>query len=150
MTTGGNIIERLRRLGRDDAHELDELLDDEDIPHSAREAIRAWGGVLEHPAESRAFAFHGLPRPIFGAWQRTIDGDWVTEVNQAAYGHRARKRTWLVYHGDTTPADLDWSPATGTMQIGRFDKLREVMGKAEALATPPRFRDALLKLAEAA
>jgi hypothetical protein len=117
---------------------------------SALDSIRKWGGVLEHPAESRAFAFHGLPRPIPGVWQRTIDGDWVTEINQAAYGHRARKRTWLVYHGDTPPGDMDWTPATGVMQIGFFDRVRAVMGKKEALATPERFRDALLSMARVA
>lgn len=35
------LIAKLRHLGRDDAHELGALLDDEDIPHSAREAIIA-------------------------------------------------------------------------------------------------------------
>ena len=114
---------------------------------SALAAIRKWGGVLEHPAESRAFRFHGVPEPSRGHWQRTIDGDWTTEVDQAAYGHRARKRTWLVYSGATPPPSLNWTLTRGTHQIGLFDRKLPVMGKSEALATPPAFRDALLNMA---
>lgn len=39
---------------------------------AALAAIRRWGGVLEHPAESRAFKFHNIPEPVAGNWQRTI------------------------------------------------------------------------------
>jgi hypothetical protein len=115
-------------------------------------AVRQWGGVLEHPAESRAFRFHGLPRPNRNGWQRTLDGDWVTEVDQAAYGHRARKRTWLVYSGATAPAPLKWQVAHGTHQVGICDQRgmernKPALSKAEALATPVEFRDALIGLA---
>lgn len=34
-------------------------------------AVRKWGGVLEHPAESRAFKFHGIPEPARG-WRATM------------------------------------------------------------------------------
>lgn len=114
---------------------------------SALASVRRFGGVLEHPAESRAFKFHKIPEPTTRGWQFTIDGDWVTEVDQAAYGHRARKRTWLLYHGDYVPPVLDWREATGTHQIGLFDQKRPQLPDAERSATPVAFRDALLWLA---
>jgi hypothetical protein len=114
---------------------------------SALASVRQFGGVLEHPAESRAFKHHGIPEPISGGWQRTIDGDWVTEVDQAAYGHRARKRTWLLYSGDSLPPPLNWKPTPGEMQIGFFDKQRPIMRKREAMATPVEFRDLLISMA---
>lgn len=109
-------------------------------------AVRKWGGVLEHPAESRAFKFYGIPEPPRG-WQQTIDGDWTTEVDQAAYGHRARKRTWLLYSGARPPFQLDLRETRGSHQIGLFDRKKPVMGKQEALETPLAFRDLLLDLA---
>jgi hypothetical protein len=114
---------------------------------SALAAVRKFGGILEHPAESRAFKHHGIPEPVSGGWQRTIDGDWVTEVDQAAYGHRARKRTWLLYSGDSLPPPLNWKPTPGEMQIGFFDKQRPIMRKREAMATPVEFRDLLISMA---
>lgn len=117
---------------------------------SALETVRKWGGVLEHPAQTRAFRFHGIPHPTSRGWQRSFDGDWVCEVDQAAYGHRARKATWLLYHGETPPPELVWRPMRGTHQIGNFDKKLPVMSKAEALATPRAFRDMLIGLARSA
>ena len=116
----------------------------------ALKAVRRWGGVLEHPAESRAFKFHHIPEPRPGRWQGTIDGDWVTEVSQAAYGHRARKRTWLLYRGDALPPPLNWSRVAGTHQIGLFDQKRPQLPAAERAATPIAFRDVLLSIARTA
>lgn len=112
-------------------------------------AVRRWGGVLEHPAESRAFPAHDLPRPFPGGWQRTFAGDWVTEVRQAAYGHRATKRTWLLVHGVVPPV-LDWRRVRGTHQIGGFDVTLPQLPKRERAATPPEFRDLLLAMARTA
>ncbi|MCK1541410.1 hypothetical protein IVB12_05315 [Bradyrhizobium sp. 179] len=117
---------------------------------AAFEAVRKYGGVLEHPAESRAFKFHGIPEPVSGSWQRTIDGDWVTEVWQSSYGHRARKRTWLLYHGATMPPVLEWRKVAGEFQIGFFDQRRPQLPKAERAATPAPFRDLLLSIARGA
>lgn len=117
---------------------------------SALKAVRTWGGVLEHPAQSRAFRFHGIPQPDARGWQRTFAGDWITEVDQAAYGHRARKSTWLLYRGDRAPPALDWRNVRGSHQIGLFDRKLPVMGKREALATPEAFRDLLIGMARTA
>lgn len=124
--------------------------DDAGCFSSALASVRAWGGVLEHPAETRAFKFHGIPEPVAGNWQRTIDGDWVTEVWQSAYGHRARKRTWLLYHGDRAPDPLVWARLPGECQIGNFDQTRPILPDAETSATPPAFRDLLLSIARTA
>lgn len=114
---------------------------------AALAAVREFGGVLEHPAESRAFKFHGIPEPVSDSWQRTIDGDWVTEIWQSSYGHRARKRTWLLYHGHAAPPALEWRRTAGTHQIGFFDQKRPQLPKAERAATPIPFRDLLLSIA---
>lgn len=117
---------------------------------SALASIRQWGGVLEHPAESRAFKFHGIPEPVAGEWQRTIDGDWVIEVWQSAFGHRARKRTWLLYSGQRDPDPIAWARVPGECQIGNFDPSRPILPKAETSVTPAPFRDLLLRIARTA
>jgi hypothetical protein len=120
---------------------------------AALSALRQWGGVLEHPAFSDAWKAYGLPRPVAGKWVQ--DGDlWVCEVWQSAYGHKARKRTWLLYSGHAVPPEMDWSRPDGTHQIGFHDQRGParnkptISGKA-ASATPPAFRDALLSIARA-
>lgn len=125
--------------------------DDDGCFAAALHSVRQFGGVLEHPAETRAFKFHRIPEPIRGrGWQSTIEGDWVTEVDQAAYGHRARKRTWLLYRGDTLPPKLEWAVTKGTHQIGLFDQKLPQLPKAERAATPPEFRDLLIGMARSA
>lgn len=113
---------------------------------AALASLRAWGGVLEHPAESMAFEAFGLARPYPGAWTRVFGGDWVTEVRQSAYGHRATKRTWLVCSGVAPPA-LDWRAIRGTHQIGGFDVTLPQLPRRERAATPIAFRDVLLNIA---
>lgn len=122
---------------------------------AAVDAVRRWGGVLEHPAKSRAFAAHGLPTPRGGGWQRVIDGSWICEVWQSAYGHRASKATWLYYHGTAPPFELRWTRPAGTHQIGFHDQRgkaanKPTLNKREANATPMEFRDTLLRLAQMA
>lgn len=124
--------------------------EDDGCFEAALKAVRTWGGVLEHPAETRAFKFHGIPEPVADNWQLTIDGDWVTEVWQSAYGHRARKRTWLLYRGGTPPTPLNWRKMPGECQIGWFDRKRPQLPKQERAATPIPFRDLLISLARSA
>lgn len=119
-------------------------------------AVRRWGGVLEHPAKSKAFAAHGLSRPRARGWQPETDGrGWMCEVWQSAYGHRANKATWLYYVGYAKPHDLRWDRPIGSHQIGRHDQRgpaanKPTLGKREANATPPEFRDELIRLARMA
>jgi len=118
---------------------------------SAVESVKKWGGVLEHPAATRAWAAHGLARPASVGWQMTFDG-WVCEVWQSAYGHRANKATWLLYHGKQPPFALRWQRPQGSHQVGFHDQRgkaanKPTLSKREANATPIEFRDELLRLA---
>lgn len=121
---------------------------------AALASVNQFGGVLEHPAKTRAWKAHGLDRPTGIGWQECGDG-WVCEVWQSAYGHRANKATWLYYRGAKKPFDLDWSRPVGTHQVGFYDQRgkaanKPTLGKREANATPPLFRAALLSLARLA
>lgn len=113
--------------------------------------VRQCGGVLEHPAGSKAWSAHDLLIPRGGGWHRCVRGadedEWTCDVWQSAYGHPARKRTWLLYVGDQPPAEMRWERKPGTHQVGWFDRKKPTLSKKEANATPPEFRDALIALA---
>lgn len=118
---------------------------------SALASVKAWGGVLEHPADSLAWPVHGLAKPPPRGWGKSGDG-WTCEVWQSAYGHKARKRTWLYYRGDREPLEARWDRLPGTHQVGFQDQRgkarnKPTLSKAEANATPPAFREYLLSLA---
>lgn len=116
----------------------------------ALEHVQCFGGVLEHPAGSNAWAAHGLVRPVRQGWSRDGELGWVCEVWQSAYGHKARKRTWLYYVGNSPPAQLDWTRYPGTHQCGWFDRVKPTLSKREASLTPEPFARALIALAEGA
>ncbi len=127
---------------------------------SALANVRRCGGVLEHPAGSHAWAQHGLQRPYdppyscrpdyAGRW--VFEGfpfdHWVCEVWQSAYGHKARKRTWLLYCGKRPPFELDWRREPGTHQVGWFDRSKPTLAKRESSATPEAFARELVRLAQ--
>lgn len=120
--------------------------------------VESNGGVLEHPAFTRAWNHHGIARPRGIGWTWTgkvgeFNG-YTCEVWQSAYGHRARKRTWLYYVGQP-PHELRWERRDGTHQIGWHDQRgkernKTTLSKKEAIATPPAFAEELLKLAAGA
>lgn len=121
---------------------------------AALEAVRAYGGVLEHPAKSRAWGAYGLTRPSCIGWQKCVTGGWVCEVWQSAYGHRANKATWLYAYG-LTPPELRWVRPAGTHQVGFHDQRgksrnKPTLSRKEANATPLAFRDLLLQMARSA
>jgi len=128
---------------------------------SALVSVRTYGGVMEHPAFTNAWDAHSLPRPtgkrgepIIG-WictGRTFNrmDEYVCEVWQSAYGHRARKRTWLYYVGSSPPHNLRWQREPGDAQVGWFDRIKPTLSKKEASATPVEFRDELIRLAMSA
>lgn len=127
---------------------------------AALAALRAWGGVLEHPAYSNAWAHFGLPRPSHrGGW--TIAGELAAcHVEQAHYGHMARKATWLLCCRIELP-NLIWGPAPqrlpaialarhGYEKARRTGVMAYIGGKDKAAiraASPPEFRDLLLSMA---
>lgn len=120
---------------------------------SALAAIRKHGGVLEHPAFSHAWAEYGLLRPASEGWLQSARVDdrgwseWACEVWQSAYGHKARKRTWLYYAGNSPPPELDWRREPGTAQVGWFDRIKPTLSKLEAIKSPPSFAEMLVELA---
>lgn len=108
--------------------------------------VRKFGGVLEHPAGSHAWKAFFLEKPASEGWKHIGSGEYVCEVWQSAYGHKARKRTWLFYAG-RPPRELRWERNPGTHQVGWFDRVKPTLSKAEAIATPVEFRDELIELA---
>ncbi len=119
---------------------------------SALDSVNKFGGVLEHPAMSYAWDHHGLIKPCRGAWSRS-GGGYVCEVWQNAYGHKARKATWLYYVGTRKPPDLIWDYCPAEFQIGFHDqrgkkKNKPTVTKKEAIDTPQAFKDILIFLAK--
>jgi hypothetical protein len=134
-------------------YESFEIGDDGGCFAAALASVRRYGGVLEHPAYSLAWFEYGLPVPGHGGWTQAFDDPgWTTAVSQVAYGHDARKRTWLYAVGCDLPA-FNWSepPARGQVGVGPHPgnkSLRLQGGKSSA--TPPAFRDVLLGMARSA
>lgn len=115
--------------------------DDGDCFAAALEAVRKWGGVLEHPARSQAWRAFGLPRPHREGWVACFTDDgWAIEVDQHAYGFPTRKVTWLYCVG--VPCDVLRAPDAG--------RGCETLWSTERSKTPPALRDALLEMARSA
>lgn len=119
---------------------------------SALASVREYGGVLEHPAGTMAWPAFGIPRPKPFRWDRVSAREWVCEVWQSAYGHRANKATWLLYVSDYAPFELNWLRPVGTHQVGFQDrrgkaKNKPTLSKKEANMTPEPFKELLYQLA---
>jgi hypothetical protein len=82
--------------------------DDGGCFEAALRAVRAYGGVIEHPAYSDAWrAFH-LPRPVVReGWTLDLDGGASCYVEQGRYGLPVKKATWLYAFGVELP-ELRW------------------------------------------
>lgn len=136
--------------------------DDDGCFKAALASVRKWGGVLEHPAESHAWAHFGLNKPPrTGGWiAADFEGGWTCCVEQRGYGHYARKPTWL-YAFDCKLPELKWGkserqldPAVvARMGMKRAIRLGEVGGKGGGqnstprIHTPDAFRDLLISIA---
>ncbi|MFA6168636.1 MAG: hypothetical protein WC700_18585 [Gemmatimonadaceae bacterium] len=127
---------------------------------AALASVRQWGGVLEHPARSKAWKRFGLSRPpCAGGWVPADTlGGWTCHVEQGAYGHAARKATWLyaVVPPERLPA-LAWGPAPGEFALWAMaDEVRSNrppgprVTHQQRAETPPAFRDLLLQIARSA
>lgn len=132
---------------------------------AALAAVTAWGGVLEHPADSRAWAKFALPVPARGlGW--TPNSLWPGRscyVEQGHYGHESRKPTWLYAVGIDYP-DLNWTRGEqripqwmidryGYEKARRIGVVAMVGGKDKTRirnATPSAFRDLLIGMAQSA
>ncbi|MHC4704887.1 MAG: hypothetical protein ACYTFQ_30430, partial [Planctomycetota bacterium] len=124
---------------------------------SALAAVRNYGGVLEHPAYSDAWAAFGLNRPPTGGHWVNADfqGGWTCYVEQGRYGHPAKKATWLYAHSTDLPS-LRWGhvPDRDVRALvswcsnhTKADENRPRVGKAVASRSPEEFRDALINMA---
>lgn len=131
---------------------------------AALASVRKFGGVLEHPEGSHAWRhFHLNTPPRTGAWvMADWDGGWTCCVEQGAYGHKARKATWLYANGVELPS-LEWGKAEGDFirlddgYHSAEERARAVktgacqrLSKKQSAATPILFRDLLLSIARTA
>lgn len=111
---------------------------------AALASVRRWGGVLEHPATSKAWAHHGLARPSSAGWARDMAGGWSCAVEQGNYGHVAAKPTWLYAVGVELPS-LKWGRSgKGPLEGSLWDR------GGDRSKTPLPFRDLLLSIARTA
>lgn len=145
-----------------------QLGDDGGCFAAALEAVRDYGGVLEHPKDSRAWAEFGLiTPPESGGWVRadwSLHGGWTCCVDQGRYGHFSNKRTWLYANNVQHLPDLRWGRGEqrlhpialerhGYAKARRIGMMAMVGGKDKKRirnATPPEFRDLLLSIARSA
>lgn len=97
--------------------------DERDLAVWALWVVRLCGGVLEHPASSRLWAWFGLRPGV-----RDEFGGLLTVVHQAAYGHRAPKLTGLYCVGCEVVPAVAW----GQLPLGRVER----MGRAERERMP--------------
>ncbi len=132
---------------------------------SALTSVRNYGGVLEHPAGSRAWSFFGLTSPTMGGGWIKADafGGWTCCVEQGHYGHFSNKRTWLYAVRCELPA-LNWTageqrlPAEmieryGYKKARRIGVVAMIGGKDKTKirnATPPAFAAVLVAMAQSA
>ena len=139
--------------------------DDNGCFAAALASVRAWGGVLEHPADSKAWAWFGLKAPVrSGGWvSADWHGGWTCYVEQGHYGHMSRKGTWL-YAFNTDLPELIWGPCEQrihprALELHGYEKARRigmmamVGGKRKTEirnATPLEFRELLLSIARTA
>lgn len=137
--------------------------DDGGCFEAALKAVRAWGGVIEHPRGSRVWGHFGLPRPGKVGWgEQDGFGGRSCSVYQGNYGHPNPKPTWLYAVLPSFPG-IDWSkPPTkqhlSTMATyrskeerqaacARGEKLPRRPVYRERIKTPEPFRDLLLTMA---
>lgn len=131
---------------------------------SALESVRRWGGVLEHPEASAAWSAFGLVAPprrggwIAADWLQGFRG-WTCCVEQGAYGHAARKATWLYVHGIDVPPVLQWKAKGKFLRLddgfhSAEERRRAIkteilqqLSKRERASTPLAFRDLIIGIA---
>lgn len=85
------------------------LGDDGGCFEAALNAARKYGGIVEHPWGSKAWAHFGInPPDRKGGWTKADEfGGMTCCVEQGRYGHYARKPTLLLCYETLTP-ELDW------------------------------------------
>lgn len=123
--------------------------------------VRRWGGVIEHPADSHAWAFFEMikPKRHVGWCEPDKHGGRSCYVEQGHYGHMSRKPTWL-YGVNINFLELDWSAGKqrlhpvaleryGYEKARRIGMTAMIGGKDKTIirnATPLPFRDLLISM----
>lgn len=129
---------------------------------SALKSVRKYGGILEHPYGSHAWAHFGLSKPSRkGGWIKADEfGGWTCCVEQGRYGHYARKPT-LLYAVSTILPELEWGigghriPAWAIEKYGLVycKKAGELAFKgggkdsSHRISTPEAFKNLLIEMA---
>lgn len=142
--------------------------DDQGCFKSALFDVRRFGGVLEHPWGSHAWAHFGLNKPPrSGGWIKADDfGGWCCCVEQGLYGHYCIKPTLILVYGvsredlpelrwgHSKVKDEDFPPevvAKHGIEYCRKAGLMAFKGGGKdspaRIATPPEFRDVLIAMA---
>lgn len=121
-----------------------------DTGPAAVAAVRLWGGVLEHPTDSKLWQACSMPAPGAGPdrW-----GGYTLQVRQVDWGHPCVKSTWLYVVG-VDPADLPPMPAprepthviATRLRLGAPGRLPD-LPKSKRHLTPPAFAAWLVELA---
>lgn len=139
--------------------------DDGGCFEAALAAAREYGGVIEHPEGSHAWAHFGMNKPPrTGGWVLAdVYGGRTCCVEQGQYGHHARKPTWLLAYKVPELPHLRWGKTEAKLdpemvaRLGfkRAQRRGEVASKgggtdsSQRIGTPPEFRDLLIAMAEA-
>lgn len=129
--------------------------DDNGCFAAALASLRLFGGVLEHPAHSKAWPAFNIPKPPKTGWLQISENEWTCEVEQGHYGHKARKKTWLIAVG-TRPQELIWGPSEQRLPEKRlmergYESARRCgavanMSSKQRQRTPLGFRDLLVSI----
>lgn len=129
-------------------------------------AVRKFGGIIEHPRGSHAWAHFGLTKPPNnGGWGRADSVGWTCCVYQGHYGHKALKPTWLYCVTGApldAPGELRWGKPEGEFMTVAGTSFKSVAHRREAESkgwrysprlptslrnrTPEPFRDLLITL----
>jgi hypothetical protein len=116
--------------------------------------VRVFGGVLEHPAHSTLWKLVELPRP--GELMDTYGG-FTIQVEQCAWGHVARKKTWLYIVG--APRDFveqgvrtggvptHWASGSRNAPRGPVPDGIKVCSAEQRRKSPPAFAEWLIEIA---
>lgn len=101
--------------------------------------VRQFGGVLEHPKDSKLWRECGMPKPgeMPDAW-----GGFSILIYQRDWGHKADKATWLYIVGS------DSLPPMPPSQPARGGSILEKMAKNKRHLTPPDFALWLVEVAK--
>lgn len=138
------------------------LGDDDGCFKAALASVRKWGGVIEHPWQSKAWPHFGINvPPRTGGWiNADFEGGWTCCVEQGRYGHYARKPTLLLAYGCELP-ELEWGKGEprydpeviARIGIEKTKKLGEVSSRGGGvdsnprIHTPIKFQNILLDMA---